>query len=93
MNKLCKDCSHCLWAVSNTEEILFFSDDGPWCREALSRMRRTEDHTNGGYSHFTKQQLNEADVKLQRRIPIVFDVLVSMCGRRGRWFKPKEAKE
>jgi hypothetical protein len=86
--RLCKDCRNCLWTVPNTKEILFFNEDGPWCWEALARMPRAFDPIKDGPAPFHKGQLNEADVKVQRNVPIVFDVLGRACGRRGRWFKP-----
>jgi len=93
MTKLCKDCKHCLWHVPNvsaTEE--FFADDGPWCREALSRLARPADRTNGGFQPFNYHNLDAANVMVQRSVPLVFDFLSGSCGARARWFQPKESE-
>ena len=91
MTKLCKDCKHHLYVVHQvTRQELFFANDGTWCREALTRVSRARDRTDGGYENFNHFHLDAANVKRQRVVYPVFDILSSTCGSRGRWFVPKE---
>jgi hypothetical protein len=92
MNKLCRECDLCLRTVVDTEELLFHAEDGPWCGEALARIPRDLDSASSQPLPFTKIQLNSADVKVQRAVPFVFDILSGVCGSRGRWFLPVEKK-
>ena len=81
--KFCKDCKHCEVKESDYRSDIDFSK----CNHPKNYL------VNGDYLSTGNKSRKWTYSSTMRDHEWPFDWLFKMCGKRGRWFEPKDTKE